>query len=74
MADAAAAEGRPDADKRWQRCFVTAINAAAMRGIAASSSAAAGGSGSQQGDQKRWVVVFLAAAASGTPCFQSQPA
>jgi hypothetical protein len=55
-ADAAAAEGRPDADRRWQECFVTALNAAAMKGISHSSTAAADGPGSKQGDRCRWVT------------------
>lgn len=52
LADSAAAEGRPNADKRWQQCFVTALNAAAMKGIADTDRVAAG-DGSQQGDKHR---------------------
>lgn len=61
MAEAAAAEGQPGADKAWGSCFVTALNAAAMRGCLANSNAAAAGGGaagsaaggSQQGDKRR---------------------
>jgi len=53
LADAAAAEGDPEADKRWQHCFVTALNAAAMKGIATGTSSTAVGPDSQQGDKRR---------------------
>jgi hypothetical protein len=58
LADEGAAEGQQDADRRWRQSFVSALNAAAMRGIADHNAAAAAGegAGSQQGDKHRWVA------------------
>jgi hypothetical protein len=66
LADAAAAGGLRGADKAWRASFVTALKAAAIRGVvhaqagggaaAAAAAAAAGGGGtgvSQQGDKRR---------------------
>lgn len=50
--DAATAAAAADADVRWRRCFVAALNAAAMRGIAATGGAA-GTAGPQQHDMHR---------------------
>lgn len=63
LADAGAAEGQQDADRHWHQSFVSALNAAAMRGIAdhnaaaAAIAAGAGEAGSQQGDRRRWVAM-----------------
>lgn len=66
LADAAAAEGQADADKRWQQCFVTALNAAAMKGISDTNAA---GTDSQQGNKHRWVAAALTSSSWLTTSF-----